>query len=565
MGQSKPLNVVFCWHMHQPQYLDLIGNEFQLPWVYLHAIKDYVDMAAHLEAIPEARVVINFSPVLLEQLDEYERQISDCLKGTGPIRDALLATLDSPVFPADNEHRAALIRACLRANKQQQIARFPPYQKLVSMAEPLSHDLSYISYLSNQYLTDLVCWYHLSWLGATVQRGDKRVQALIEQGSGFTLHQRRMLLQIIGELIAQLRSRYSTLAERGQIELSMSPYTHPMIPLLLDFRTAREAIPDLHLPILDAYPGGRDRSVWQLQAGLEVFEKYFGVRPVGCWPSEGGVSNAALALIGAAGFQWVATGENVLRNSISNTSTPDHDQSINHAFTHPGSGIRLFARSDSLSDLIGFTYAEWHADDAVADLINRLTIIADAAASAHDPVVSIILDGENPWEYYPENGYYFLSALYTRLAENPRFKLSTYRELKTARAVELDNVVAGSWVFGTFSTWIGNEDKNRAWDILGDVKRVYDEVMTNTEIDEALKAKIDYQLAICEGSDWFWWFGDYNPADTVSDFERLFRLHITNLYYLLGQEPPQYLTEKLSFGTGTPRMGGVIRPGTQEN
>ena len=565
MEHIKPLKVVLCWHMHQPQYLDLISNEFQLPWVYLHAIKDYVDMAAHLESIPQAKAVINFSPVLLEQLDEYERQISGCLKGTDPIRDMLLATLDSPVFPADNEHRAAIIKACLRSNKKHQIGRFPPYQKLVSMAEPLSHDLSYITYLSNQYLTDLVCWYHLAWLGATVQRSDKRVQALMEQGSGFTLHQRRVLLQIIGELIAQLRYRYAALAERGQIELSMSPYTHPMIPLLLDFRTAREALPDLRLPILDAYPGGRDRAVSQLQQGLEIFAQYFGIRPVGCWPSEGGVSNAALTLIGAAGFQWVATGENVLRNSITNNPTLNHDSSIHHAFIHPRSGLHLFARSDSLSDLIGFTYAEWHADDAVADLIKRLTIIADSAAAADDPVVSIILDGENAWEYYPENGYYFLSALYTRLVENPRFELSTYRDLLPARALELNDIKAGSWVFGTFSTWIGNEDKNRAWDILGDTKRVYDDVMAATDIDEHLKAKIDSQLAICEGSDWFWWFGDYNPAETVSDFERLFRLHIANLYYLLGQEPPQYLSQILSHGSGAPKLGGVIRPGTPEN
>ena len=561
----KPLKVVLCWHMHQPQYLDLVSNEFQLPWVYLHAIKDYVDMAAHLEAVPGAKAVINFSPVLLEQLDEYERQINDYLQGTGPIRDVLLAALDCSVFPADNEHRSALIQACLRSNKKHQIDRFPRYKQLVSMAELLAHDVNHISYLSNQYLADLVCWYHLAWLGATVQRSDRRVQDLIAQGSGFTLHQRRGLLQIIGELISGLRHRYATLAERGQIELAMSPYTHPMIPLLLDFKSAREAIPDLQLPQLDAYPGGRDRSVWQLQTGIEIFKKYFGLRPVGCWPSEGGVSNAALELMHATGFQWVATGETVLRNSITSMASLNPDQSIYHGFAHKASGVRLFARNDSLSDLIGFTYADWHADDAVADLINRLTIVADSLVKEVDPVVSIILDGENAWEYYPENAYYFLSALYKRLVENPRFELSTYRELPPARDLPLDNIIAGSWVFGTFSTWIGNHDKNRAWDILGDAKRAYDEVMAGNAIDAQLKARLETQLAICEGSDWFWWFGDYNPAETVSDFESLYRRHIANLYHLLGREPPPYLSEKLSYGTGSPKLGGVIRPGTHEN
>ena len=548
--------------MHQPDYLDRIGNEFQLPWVYLHAIKDYVDMAAHLEAVPEAKAVINFSPVLLEQLDEYERQIRGCLKGTEPIRDPLLAVLDSPVFPADNEHRISIIKACLRSNKIHQIERHQPYKKLVSMTEHVMANSNYISYFSNQYLADLVCWYHLSWLGTTVQRTDKRVQELMEQGSGFTLHQRRVLLQIIGELISGLRTRYAGLAEHGQIELSMSPYTHPMIPLLLDFKSARDAMPGLHLPVLDSYPGGRERSVWHLEKGIEIFEQYFGIRPVGCWPSEGGLSAETIRLMGDAGFQWVATGENVLKNSLKNSHSLKQDQSIYHAFTLSGSGVRLFARSDSLSDLIGFTYADWHADDAVADLINKLTVIADTSAKEEDPVVSIILDGENAWEYYPENGYYFLSALYKRLVENPRFELTVYKDLPSERSVKLDNLTAGSWVFGTFTTWIGSEDKNRAWDILGDAKRVYDEVTASMEIEGPLQEKIDSQLGICEGSDWFWWFGDYNPAETVSDFERLFRLHIVNLYHLLGQEPPQYLSQTLSHGSGAPKLGGVIRPGT---
>jgi len=565
MDHIKPLKIVLCWHMHQPEYQDRIGSEFQLPWVYLHAIKDYADMAAHLEAIPEAKAVINFSPILLEQLNEYERQIDGCLRGTDPIRDPLLAILDSPVFPSDNDHRIAIVKSCLRSNKKHQIGHYPAYQRLAQIAELVMQDSSYISYLSNQYLADLVCWYHLSWLGATIRRGDKRIQELIEQGSGYTLHQRRVLLLIIGEIIKNLRSRYIHLAERGQIELSMSPYTHPMIPLLLDFKVAKEAMPDVHLPVLESYPGGRDRAIWHMQKGLESIERYFGIRPSGCWPSEGGISAETVKLIEDAGFKWVATGENVLRNSIIKSPSLNDHHPVHHAFTHKDSEIRLFARSDKLSDLIGFTYADWHADDAVADLINHLTAIAESTQNTNDAVVSIILDGENPWEYYPDNGFYFLSALYQALADNPKFEMTTYKDLLMSQPVRLENIVAGSWVFGTFSTWIGNEDKNRAWDILGDVKRVYDDVVTNTEIDDALKERIDMQLAICEGSDWFWWFGDYNPADTVSDFERLFRIQIVNLYHLLGQEPPQYLTQTLSHGTGSPRLGGVIRPGIQQN
>lgn len=563
MPSDTPLKVVLCWHMHQPDYRDHIRDEFHLPWVYLHAIKDYIDMAEHLEAVPDAKAVINFSPILLEQLEVYEHQIKDCLKGTGPIRDPLLATLDTPVFPTDNEHRLALIKTCLHANRKNQIERFSAYQRLATIADLVIHDLNSSAYISDQYLADLVTWYHLAWLGETVRRKDDRVKQLIEQGGGYTLHQRRILLQIIGELLSSLRGRYTRLAERGQVELSMSPHAHPITPLLLHFEDAKDAQQDIHLPILDAYPGGQERANWHMHHGLEIFERYFGLRPTGCWPSEGGISSASLKVFADAGFRWAATGESVLRNSIAASSSQNDDAvSIHAAFSEEGSDLRLFARDDTLSDLIGFTYGDWHADDAVADIVHRLENIAEAHHDEDNTVVSIILDGENAWDYYPENGYYFLSALYRRLTEHPQIQLTTYQELlDTPPAQKLNRIVAGSWVFGTFSTWIGNKDKNRAWDILGDVKRVYDEICTTTELDPKSRARIDRQLAACEGSDWFWWFGDYNPAETVSDFEQLFRIHVVNLYHMLGQEPPQYLSQALAHGSGSPKLGGVIRPG----
>jgi len=558
MGSESKLDIVLCWHMHQPDYRDHLRNEFQQPWVYLHAIKDYVDMAAHLEAVPAARAVVNFSPVLLAQLDEYERQIQGYLRNNQPIRDPLLAMLDSPVFPADNEHRVALVKACLHSNRKRMIERFKPYQRLTEIAQPIIQDQSYSAYLSNQFLADLITWFHLAWLGETVRRTDPRIIKLIEQASGYTLHQRRLLLEVIGELLSGLRRRYAALAGQGRVDLAMSPYAHPMLPLLLHFKDARDAMPDIHLPVLKSYPGGKDRVKWHLQHGLEVFEKYFGLRPSGCWPSEGGISVTTLKAIGNAGFAWAATGENVLRNSLGG-SGGKHGDSIFRGFLEPESGVRLFARDDTLSDLIAFTYADWHADHAVADLIQRLIVIADGCKDRENAVVSIIMDGENAWEYYPENAYYFLSALYQRIVEHPRLQLTTYRELLQKPSAKLDRIVAGSWVYGTFSTWIGAEDKNRGWDILGDVKRVYDE--SRGKLNANQLELIDEQLAVCEGSDWFWWFGDYNPAATVSDFEHLFRTHIANLYHMLGQEPPQYLSQTMSHGSGAPALGGVIRPG----
>ncbi|MBE9532778.1 MAG: glycoside hydrolase, partial [Proteobacteria bacterium] len=221
-------------------------------------------------------------------------------------------------------------------------------------------------------------------------------------------------------------------------------------------------------------------------------------------------------------------------------------------------------RDDGLSDLIGFTYTKWGADDAVDDFINHLlTIKSSTEDDEKDRVVSVILDGENAWEYYSYNGYYFLEALYRRLAGHPELELTTFSESleDNVEPAELPKLVAGSWVYGSFSTWIGDPDKNRGWDLLSEAKHVFDKVMLEKEFDSETELALLRQLAICEGSDWFWWFGDYNSADSVSDFERLFRLHLSNLYQMLGEEVPQNLSQTVSQGGGGIEQGGTMRRG----
>ena len=198
-------------------------------------------------------------------------------------------------------------------------------------------------------------------------------------------------------------------------------------------------------------------------------------------------------------------------------------------------------------------------------LVKHLENIADQCASEPDCVVSVILDGENAWEYYPDNGYHFLTALYTRLSRHPRLELTTFSDcLRNAVPLQqLPELVAGSWVYGTFSTWIGSTDKNRGWDMLGEAKRVYDKVMSSGRLSEQVKQMASRQLAVCEGSDWCWWFGDENPAVSVSDFERLFRLHLANLYQMIGEEPPENLSHVISHGGGAAMQGGVMRKGSE--
>jgi alpha-amylase/alpha-mannosidase (GH57 family) len=549
--------------MHQPQYRDLISGEYQLPWVYLHAIKDYVDMAAHLEAHPNARAVVNFAPILLEQIADYAAQVHGFLTNSMAIRDPILAALAQPALPVDAESRVPLIKACLRANEARLIDRFPPYRQLAHMARWLIDHPPAAVYLQEQFLADILVWYHLAWLGETVRRNDLRVRRLIEKGSGYTLHDRRELLGVIDELLNGVIGRYRALADAGRIELSVTPYAHPILPLMLDMKSAREAMPDAPLPALGNYPNGEARAQWHIGKGIATFERYFGRRPRGCWPAEGAVSVRALEVLAKAGSAWAASGEGVLRHTLSKAGQSlegDKEEWLYRRYAGP-SGISMFFRDDGLSDLIGFTYANWHADDAVSNMVHHLEQIADRSRAHPERVVSIILDGENAWEHYPENGFHFLNALYARLSSHPRLQMTTYAECLKVPTVELPPLVAGSWVYGTLSTWIGSTDKNRGWDMLGEAARAFEAAKPRCEAAGRSMERAEEQLGICEGSDWFWWFGDYNPATTVSDFERLFRRHLTNLYQLLGMEPPQYLSSIFTRGAGLPLHGGTMRPG----
>jgi alpha-amylase/alpha-mannosidase (GH57 family) len=561
---DNQLNLVLMWHMHQPEYRDMRTDQYQLPWTYLHGIKDYVDMADHLERNKQARAVVNFAPVLLDQIQDYSKQINDYLTHSTPIRDTLLSVLAEPVLPVTPEERTKLIRDCLRSNQKRIINHFKPYKRLADIAKTALKQTNLLYYLSDQYIFDLLVWHHLGWMGASVRDTNPTIQQLLKKEADYTHSDRRTLLEVIGELMSSIIPRYRALADQGIVELAMSPYAHPIIPLLLDIKSTHDAMPDAQLPTLDQYPGGHSRAEWHLETGKSVFQKHFGMVPIGCWPSEGSVSSETLTLLNDAGFKWAASGGNVLHNSINQSDTKDII-CIHQGYRFNKNPLTCFFRDDGLSDLIGFDYSDWHADDAVANLVHHLENIGEACSDHENSIVSIILDGENAWEYYPENGSYFLEALYQQLASHPKLNLTTYQDYLAKQPVttELSKLVAGSWVYGSFSTWIGDRDKNRAWDMLGDVKRAFDLAIEQGRLQPERLAKAEHQLAICEGSDWFWWFGDYNPADTVSDFEHLFRLNISILYNIIDQPPPDYLSLTFTHGSGSPAMGGTMRPGKE--
>ena len=548
---KQPLELVFLWHMHQPDYRDHRDGEFALPWVYLHALKDYTDMAAHLERHPRVHGVVNFVPVLLEQIEDYVAQFE-----SGKFRDPLLRLLAAPEEPASLSvaDREFLLQTCFRSNHTTMLAPFPRYQRLLDLYRNLTHEgETALAYLSDTYFTDLVTWYHLVWTGESARRRLPLLAELMSKGEAYTYTDRQALLTLIGEELREIIPRYQALAKSGQIEISSTPQTHPLAPLLLDFKVARETQPDAPLPFAPAYPGGRSRVAAQIEAARASHASRFGEPPVGMWPAEGAISTAFVKQLAEQGCRWIASGEGVLRASLDHGSTAaaaDSRAAYRPWRLESAPGLTLFFRDERLSDLIGFEYAKWHGQDAASHFVAELAAIHAATPAGERAVVSVIMDGENAWEHYPYNGHYFFEDLYTQLEAQADIRTTTFASLLDAedapQPTVLPGLTAGSWVYGTLSTWIGDPDKNHAWDLLCSAKQSYDQVMAGQRLTEAERTAASAQLAICESSDWFWWFGDYNPATAVASFDRLYRRNLVNLYQLLRLPPPAQLEIPIS-------------------
>lgn len=525
-------------------------------------------MAYHLERHPKIRVILNFVPILLDQLEDYVAQFA-----SGELRDPLLRLLahhhPNELTTTQREH---VLDACFRCNHSKMVEPFPAYQRLLELYQRLQGESdAVVAYLSGQYMADLVTWYHLAWCGESVRREHPLVVRLMQKGSGYTLHERQELLALIGQLITDIIPRYRKLAQSGQIEISATPHYHPLAPLLIDFKSASEAMPDVALPAAEIYPGGRERVAQHIVKAQQSHAARFGSAPKGLWPAEGSISNETLEVMAQSGCHWAASGQTVLVNSLRQHHLPADNRA--HYLYRPykvagaAEAVSCFFRDDNLSDLIGFEYARWDGKAAAEHFIGQIEDISRHAVEGESPVVSVILDGENAWEYYPYNGFYFLDHLYTALEHHAKIHTNTYSDyLKlspirsdSARTPVLPGIVAGSWVYGNFSTWIGCRDKNQAWDLLCAAKQSYDRVMASGSLSKAEQAAAEQQLCSCESSDWCWWFGDYNPALSVASFDRLYRHNLRELYRLIKLPAPHNLSEPVSLGSVDTDVSGAMR------
>jgi len=544
---SDPLYITFLWHMHQPYYKEPERGEYLLPWTYLHAVKDYYDMAVIVDETPGARVVFNLVPSLLEQLADY---------AAGAAIDPYLVR--GKMAPEDmaEEDRLFVVENFFSANRQRMIEPYRRYLELLMMdgygrAEKRAGRLRGFR---DQDILDLQVWFFLSWTGEAARRRHPELKELIFKGKNFTSDDKALLFAKQREILKEIIPLYRRLHEEGKAELAVSPYFHPILPLLCDMNSARTAIPRINLPSA-RFRHPEDASS-QVLSGIACFEKLFGFTPVGMWPSEGAVSDEALAIIAASGIKWVASDEGILVHSISGGLGPGREALYQpYFFNGDGTELRLFFRDHALSDLIGFTYSQWDPVRAVHDFIGRLTDIRQYAPGSR--VVPVILDGENAWEYYPDNGHGFLSLLYTGIAETPGLELTTFSELlaKVPARQALHHVHPGSWINADYGVWVGHPEENLAWDM---IERTREAAVRHNPLVAALLSgrgdpggSDETALEVCksiyaaEGSDWFWWYGDDHFSPHNDRFDLLFRRRLMHVYNLLGLEVPRELFETI--------------------
>jgi alpha-amylase/alpha-mannosidase (GH57 family) len=532
----SPLRVFFLWHLHQPWYAPFDGGPAPLPWVRLHALKDYAVLPALFSANPAVPHAVNLVPGLLDQVAML----------AGGASDAFLEVAKTPVSEWDARARRYALENFFSVNDRV-LARFPRFVDLKNRA-----DLG--TPFEERDFRDLVVLFHLAWSSPELLKDPLLVQ-LRKRGNGFSESEKDALLARQTAALSEVIPAWKAAFAGGNVEAATSPYHHPILPLLADSDVARQSLPDAPLPARRFSHPDDARS--QIAFGLATFERHFGFRPRGMWPPEGALSEAALALLGEAGVSWVATDEALLFQSppVSRRSFGEGDRArlLFRPWKLAGVGQpAIFFRDRVLSDRIGFSYATWDAKDAAADFLARLLSIRAAAPDA-ELAVPVILDGENAWETYPDNGEPFLLALASALAGRDDVRVVTPSQaLAEIPAAPLEGLVAGSWVNGTLATWIGSPAKNRAWTLLGSAREALAGFVAAAPVvapAEVLAGRADAPAAAkaalfaAEASDWFWWFGDDHTSAHDPVFDELFRRHLASAYRAAGRPVPVELLE----------------------
>jgi alpha-amylase/alpha-mannosidase (GH57 family) len=534
---SHPLYVALVWHMHQPYYKDGQTGEYVLPWARLHAVKDYLHMAEVLADHPKVHVTFNVVPSLIEQLMEY---------AAGQATDRVqVLSLQTAWTPSDKEY---LLANCFSINWDNIIRRYPRYWQLLQLRQQAPTEALLFA---DDYYRDLVAWFNLAWIDPNWLERDPLLRSLVDKGRDFTIADVQAILDKQREIIAKILPLYRELAGQGQLELSVSPYYHPILPLVMDNRYAHRASPGLPLPDVP-FAHAEDASE-QIRRAVEAHRRHFGQKPRGMWPSEGAVCPEIVFRLAQEGFRWFASDEALLALSVGQWVQRDgYGHATNPRLlyqpyrTHVGDQPpAIVFRDRLLSDRIGFVYKQFEGHDAAADLVHRLHRIRENLGDPDNPyLVTIILDGENCWEEYEHDGDVFLHHFYHLLSEDTDLQAVTVAEYLAEHEprVGIANLFTGSWINHNLETWIGEAEQNRAWVYLA---RTRDRLITWQR--EYALADLDVleqaweAIYVAEGSDWFWWYYSRNFSDQDQLFDRAFRGHLASVYATLGLPVPDWL------------------------
>ncbi len=528
MKRGTQARVVFLWHMHQPSYKSPLTGEYLMPWALVHGMRDYYDMAELASRDERVRVAINLVPGMLMQLEEY---------AAGAVNDLWLGVALKPPASLSPDEKQFLLTNFFNVHPDTMIKPFPRYAELADRAGLARGASSGSANFSDADWGDLQVYFFLSWTGLALRR-DPRVAALITKGRNFSQEDKVVLQTSVVDLLQKVVPLYRSLYQQGRLEVSCSPMYHPILPLLVDTMSAREALPDIRMPASPyLYPEDARK---QVDRGLQLVSRLMKKPVVGMWPSEGAVSMPVMRLLSDAGVQWIATDEKVLLGSMG-----------------PQAGFRgdliyrpwkmgktaVFFRDAVLSDLIGFVYSRWEPELAVEHFLEEVYKAA-LVSSLENPVITIAMDGENAWEHYIHGGMKFVELLYKRLAEDGRFRMMTPSEvLEEVECGQLEGVRAGSWIDGTFRTWIGDVAKNRGWEHLLAARQAVAAFLAKNHVEEETKQALQDVLQRAEASDWFWWLGEGHSSPYDGQFDLLFRHHLKVIYQLVGLEPPEALEQ----------------------
>jgi len=561
---KHPLHIAFVWHMHQPYYKDLLTKESSMPWVRLHGIKDYLDMAKILESFPKIHQTFNLVPSLIEQIQDYSQE--------NAVKDKFLEVSMEKAKDLKDEEKAFILLNFFTANWESMIFPMPRfYDLLIKRGRYISEEQVYkiIKRFTEQDFLDLQVLYNLAWFDPEYKKTIPEIKELVKKGFLYTEEEKKVVLDTQIEILKKIIPEYKRLQEKGLIEVSVSPYFHPILPLVCNTNIARVAVPKMPLPKKFSHP---EDAQWQVENAVSMYKKNFGTKPRGMWPSEGSVSEDMVPILIKNGIEWFATDEEILYRSLDVKKSGELLYKP-YLLEREGGKASIIFRDRALSDLIGFNYTRISAQDAVSDFMKHLNNIKNYFGKADDArLVSVILDGENCWEFYKNDGKDFLCGLYEEITKDPDLKAVTVSEFLQEYPAKdkIDKLFPGSWINGNYAIWIGHEEKNRAWDCLNQARQdliAYQEENPKEKDSQNLKLAWKH-IYIAEGSDWNWWYGDDHSSDYDDEFDDLYRTHLSNMYTLIGKPIPEYLkttirTEKVTpayepVGLFTPVIDGKI-------